>query len=314
MRTLVTGGAGFVGSHLVDRLIADGHEVHVWDDLSTGRMENVHPDARLFVDHNLSVDWIFHLAARADLVASIEHPKDYMQRNVMQTVRWIEYARRFGCQRFVYAASSSCYGQYPVTPTDENEPIVPAHPYALSKRLGEEAALHWMRVYGLPVVSLRLFNVYGPRARTTGAYGAVMGTFLAQRANGAPLTIVGDGTQRRDFVWVEDVADAFVRAAKSKVTGVYNIGTGEATSINRLAALIGTYGVVHVPARGGEPPITQADNLKAQRELGWYPKTTIPEGVARLLRDLTPFKSAPVWTPDKIAEATATWHKHLGSY
>ena len=317
MKALVTGGAGFIGSHLVDRLIADGHEVHVWDDLSTGRAENVNPKAHL---HELSIlmtltvdryDWIFHLAGRADLVPSIEWPEEYMDVNVMGTVMLLEHARRTGCQRFVYAASSSCYGQYPVTPTDENAPIQPAHPYALSKRLGEEAALHWDRVYGVPVVSLRLFNVYGPRARTTGAYGAVMGTFLAQRANCAPLTVIGDGKQARDFVWVEDVVDAFVKAAESDARGIFNIGTGEAVSINRLAALIGGP-IVRVPARGGEPAITQADARKAARDLGWKATTSIVEGLGRLLNDVGAFRHAPVWTPDSIALASETWHKHLG--
>jgi UDP-glucose 4-epimerase len=314
---LVTGGAGFIGSHLVDRLIADGHEVHVWDNLTTGRREHVHPAARF---HDLNIlttytvdryDWIFHLAGRADLVPSIACPEQYVDINTMGTVMVLEHARRTGCQAFVYAASSSCYGQYPVTPTDENEPIVPAHPYSLSKRMGEEAVLHWGRVYGLPVVSLRLFNVYGPRARTNGAYGAVMGTFLAQRANGAPLTVIGDGTQARDFVWVEDVADAFVKAAQSERTGIFNIGTGHAVSINRLAALIGGP-VVRIPARGGEPAITQADAAKAQAELGWKATTSIAEGVGRLLTDLTPYTRATVWTPATIAQATKAWHANLG--
>ena len=322
MKVLVTGGAGFIGSHLVDRLIADGHEVHVIDDFSTGRTENLHRWAIWSVPialHAMKMflapryDWIFHLAGRADLVPSIDDPSSYFETNVMGTVHILEQARKRGCSRFIYASSSSLYGATPpvhraVTEWDE---VNPAHPYAFSKKLGEDAVLHWGKVYGLPVVSLRLFNVYGPRARTSGAYGAVMGTFLAQRANGAPLTIVGDGTQRRDFVWVEDVADAFVKAAESDHVGVYNIGTGYASSINRLAALIGGP-VVRVPARGGEPSITQADATKAARELGWTASTTLADGVGRLLADLTPFKNAPVWTPDTIAEATKQWHQCLG--
>jgi UDP-glucose 4-epimerase len=314
MKCLVTGGAGFIGSHLVDRLIADGHEVHVWDDLSTGLHKNVNDKAWIHLawlgDQN-QYDWVFHLAGRADLVPSIEQPDEYVKVNVTATVQALEHARRHGCRRFVYAASSSCYGAFPVTPTDENQPIQPAHPYALSKRLGEEAALNWMRVYGLPVVSLRLFNVYGPRARTTGAYGAVMGTFLAQRAQCAPLTVIGDGKQARDFVWVEDVADAFVKAADSDRTGVYNIGTGEAVSINRLAALIGGP-IVRIPARGGEPNVTQADTSRATRELNWTARTSITDGIGRLLSDLTPYKNATLWTPATIADATEQWHKHLG--
>jgi UDP-glucose 4-epimerase len=184
------------------------------------------------------------------------------------------------------------------------------HPYALSKWLGEEVVMHLGSLYRIPTMSLRLFNVYGPRGRTGGLYGAVMGTFLAQRAHGAPLTIVGDGTQRRDFVWVEDVADAFVRAAAVDCIGICNIGSGEATSINRLAAMIGGP-VVHIPARGGEPAITQADTRKAKRQLGWVARTSLVEGIAHLLKDLTPWTVAP-WTPETIAEATAAWHRHLG--
>ena len=318
MKCLVTGGAGFIGSHLVDRLIADGHVVHVWDDLSTGRYQNANSLARLHVQSVLMntecderFDWIFHLAGRAALIPSIDHPDEYLEVNTLGTVRVLEHARRYGCGRFIYAASSSCYGRFPITPTKETHRITTAHPYALSKRLGEEAALHWMKVYGLPVVSLRLFNVYGPRARTGGAYGAVMGTFLAQRANGVPLTIVGDGSQRRDFVWVEDVAEAFVKAAESDKAGIFNIGTGEAVSINRLAALIGGP-IVRVPARGGEPHITEADTTKAAYVLGWTAATPISDGIARLLMDLNAFKGAPVWTPETIEEATAAWRKFLG--
>jgi UDP-glucose 4-epimerase len=315
MKALVTGGAGFIGSHLVDRLIADGHEVYVWDDLSTGRRENLHEKARLFTGmyrrDETGHDWIFHLAGRADLIPSIEYPSLYFQTNVMATIEALEHARRHGCRRFIYAASSSCYGSFPVTPTRESEPLRPAHPYALSKKLGEDLVLHWAAVYGLPAVSLRLFNVYGPRARARGGYGAVMGTFLAQRANGLPLTVIGDGTQRRDFVWVEDVADAFVRAAHFHGQGVVNIGTGVATSVNRLAAMIGGP-IVRIPRRGGEPDITQADPETAATYLGWRAMTPLEDGIARLLANLHIWETAHAWTPEEIAETTTLWHRHLG--
>jgi UDP-glucose 4-epimerase len=318
MRALVTGGAGFIGSHLVDRLIAEGHEVDVWDDFSSGRAENVNPAVRWVNildgdDTGLQAeyDWLFHLAARADLIGSIAEPSDYIRRNVMDTVHWLQEARRMGVQRFIYAASSSCYGAFPVTPTREREALRPAHPYALSKKMGEDLVLHWASVYRLPAVSLRLFNVYGPRARTRGGYGAVMGTFLAQRAQGVPLTVIGDGTQRRDFVWVEDVADAFVRAAQYFGDGIFNIGTGVGTSINRVAAMIGGP-VVRIPARGGEPPTTQADTDKARAYLGWRATTPLEAGIARLLADLPAWEAAHAWTPEEIAVATTAWHQHLG--
>jgi UDP-glucose 4-epimerase len=316
---LVTGGAGFIGSHLVDRLIADGHEVDVWDDFSTGRAEQINPGVRAINalretegEELAGYDWLFHLAARADLVASVNKPADYMRRNVMETVHWLEAARRGGVRRFVYAASSSCYGAYPVTPTRESEPLRPAHPYAMSKKVGEELVLHWAAVYRLPVVSLRLFNVYGPRARTRGGYGAVIGTFLAQRANGLPLTVIGDGSQRRDFVWVEDVVDAFIRAANVETpVSIFNIGTGVATSINRLAAMIGGP-VVRIADRGGEPAIMQANADKALAYLGWRVTTPLEVGIGRLLAELPAWETAHAWTPQEIAEATKPWHQHLG--
>ena len=317
MKCLVTGGAGFIGSHLVDRLIAEGHDVTVIDDLSTGRRENVNPAARFFQwdianpDAWHAYDWIFHLAGRADIVPSIWRPTGYYHANVTTTMEVLDAANFLHVKRVIYAASSSCYGVNPPLPTAETAPIACAHPYALTKRLGEELVLHYGQVYGLPVVSLRLFNIYGPRARTSGAYGAVMGTFLAQRANGLPLTIVGDGTQRRDFVWVDDVVTAFIRAAESDATGVFNIGAGRARSVQELADLIGGP-QVHVPARGGEPAVTCADIRQAMIVLGWYPRVELEEGVARLLADLTPWKDAPAWTPKTIAEATKVWHATLG--
>jgi UDP-glucose 4-epimerase len=326
MKALVTGGAGFIGSHLVDRLIADGHDVTVLDDLSTGRQEYLNPRARnvtgdisrlQFWGYPRMWDWVFHLAGRADVVPSIENPNRYFRDNVLLTEGLLEHLRwgaslpggRFPTT-FVYAASSSCYGTHPPVPTREDAPIAPAHPYALTKRLGEELVLHYGQVYGLPVVSLRLFNVYGPRARTSGAYGAVIGTFLAQKANGAPLTIVGDGTQMRDFVWIEDVVEAFILAAQSKVTGVFNIGNGAPVGVGYLAHLIGGP-TVHVPARGGEPQTTWADVTQAGTGLQWKPRTGIHGGMEQLLKDLTPWKTAPVWTPDAIAKATESWHRHL---
>jgi UDP-glucose 4-epimerase len=222
----------------------------------------------------------------------------------------VEQARRMG-SRVIYAASSSCYGVNPPLPTREDAPIACAHPYALTKRMGEELVLHYGQVYGLPVVSLRLFNVYGPRARTSGAYGAVIGTFLAQKANGAPLTIVGDGKQRRDFVHVDDVVEAFMRAATSEQRGVFNIGSGRPSTVNALARMIGGP-AVYVPARGGEPMTTWADIFRAEAHLGWRPSLRLLDGLDRLKQDLTPWKNAPVWTPEAIEKATAAWATHLG--
>jgi len=317
---LVTGGAGFIGSHLVERLLADGHTVTVVDNLSTGRSDNVpsgvtlqratlgHP--RVTFQPLGRIDWLFHLAALADIVPSVERPVDYHRSNMDGTVEVLEWARQLQCQRFIYAASSSCYGLATEFPTPETAKIEPQYPYALTKWVGEQYALHWMQVYGLPVVSLRLFNVYGPRQRTAGTYGAVMGVFLAQRANREPLTIVGDGSQTRDFTYVTDVVDAMVKAAESDVTGVFNVGSGSTHAVSELADRIGG-SRVHIPKRPGEPDCTFADTTKIRQALGWTPRVAFADGVQTMLDRLDDWKQAPVWTPHAIASATAEWHRRL---
>lgn len=327
MKALVTGGAGFIGNHLVGRLLADGHDVVVIDNYSTGRPENlahlsggdrltVHEaditDAARLAGLFAGVDWVFHLAALADIVPSIERPVDYHLSNVHGTVCVLEAARAAGVKRFVYAASSSCYGIPEVYPTPETAPIQPRYPYALTKRLGEEYALHWSHVYGLPVVSLRLFNVYGPRSRTSGAYGAVFGVFLAQKIAGKPFTVVGDGTQTRDFTFVTDVADAFVRAAESDVCGeAMHVGSGGSYSINRVVGLLDGP-VVYLPKRPGEPDCTFADISRIKERLGWAPKVSLEEGVAAMLANIDYWREAPVWTATSIGVATESWFKYLG--
>ncbi|MCI0528151.1 MAG: SDR family NAD(P)-dependent oxidoreductase, partial [Nitrospira sp.] len=234
VQCLVTGGAGFIGSHLVERLLTDGHRVVVLDNFSTSGRENLNhikDNPRLAV-HQVDVtnsaeiqkffvgiDWVFHLAALADIVPSIQQPLAYHRANVDGTVSVLEVARSTKVRRFVYAASSSCYGIPDEFPTPETAPIRPMYPYALTKYVGEQYVLHWNKVYKLPCVSLRFFNVYGPRARTSGTYGAVFGVFLAQKLAGKPFTVVGDGTQTRDFTFVTDVADALVQAAESDLQG-----------------------------------------------------------------------------------------------
>jgi UDP-glucose 4-epimerase len=328
VKTVVTGGAGFIGSHLVDRLLADGHAVRVLDNFSTGRPENLAHlagDPRLSIErvdisseprlgsHLAGADWVFHLAALADIVPSIERPMDYHRANVDGTVAILEAARQVGVARFLYAASSSCYGIPDAYPTPETAPARPQYPYALSKLLGEQCVLHWSQVYRMPSVSLRLFNVYGPRSRTSGTYGAVFGVFLAQKLNGRPFTVVGDGTQSRDFTFVSDVADAFVTAAQSTAVGqVFNVGTGAPVSVNRLVELLEGE-AVHVPKRPGEPDRTHADIGRIQRELGWRPKVSVEEGIRILLENIEYWRPAPVWTPESIEVATRDWFRYLGS-
>lgn len=326
MRCLVTGGAGFIGSHLVDRLLKEGNEVVVLDNFSTGRPENlVHhkSEPRLLLKNvDISdlekinpyfkgVERVFHLAALADIVPSIVKPLEYFHSNVTGTINVLEASRNAGVKRFIYTASSSCYGIPDAYPTAETAEIRSQYPYALTKYLGEETALHWNVVYKLPVISLRLFNVYGPRSRTSGTYGAVFGVFLAQKLANKPFTVVGDGTQTRDFTFVTDVVNAFIMAGESDVSGeVMNIGSNNTYGVNRLVELLGG-DVIHIPKRPGEPDCTFADISKIRRMLGWEPRVSFEEGVKILLDNIDYWKAAPVWTPDAIAKATEDWFKYL---
>jgi UDP-glucose 4-epimerase len=254
---------------------------------------------------------VFHFAGIGDIVPSIERPLDYMRANVTGTLSVLEAARHAGVRRLVYAASSSCYGLARELPTSETAPVQPEYPYALSKWLGECAALHWTRVYRLSVNSIRMFNVYGPRVRTTGVYGAVFGVFLAQKIHGHPFTVVGDGTQTRDFVFVTDVARAFLMTAESPVSGeVFNVGAGNPQGVNRLVELLGG-DVVRVPARPGEPDCTWADIRKIQRVIGWKPVVSFEEGVELMLKQIDYWQDAPLWTPETIQAATRTWFQYL---
>jgi len=325
-KTLVTGGAGFIGSHLVDKLLADGHHVTVVDNLANGRLDNLahlgHPpelhvavaditgsdSMALFFE---GIDWVFHLAALADIVPSIERPLDYHRANVNGTMAVLEAARAASVQRFVYAASSSCYGLPTEYPTPETARVSPQYPYALTKYLGEQCVLHWHQVYALPAVSLRLFNVYGPRSRTTGAYGAVFGVFLKQKLEGAPFTVVGDGAQTRDFVFVTDVAAALVRAAESSLAGeIFNVGGGGTHSIASLVEILGGE-AIHLPKRPGEPDSTYADITKIKELLHWIPKVTFEQGVGIMLDNIERWREAPLWTETTITAATQKWFEHL---
>lgn len=326
---VVTGGAGFIGSHVCDQLLAEGHRVRVLDNFSTGRPENL---AHLREHRHLSVlqadvtapgaldeamhgvDWVIHLAALADIVPSIEQPMDYARTNVHGTFAVLDAAHRHGVERFIYAASSSCYGIPEIFPTPETAPCRPQYPYALTKYLGEQAVLHWAATYGLSALCLRLFNVYGPRSRTNGTYGAMFGVFLAQKLAGEPLTVVGDGEQTRDFTYVTDVAGAFLAAASSSLSGeVFNVGTGSPASVLEIAKLLESP-VVHIPKRPGEPDCTHADTSRIREALGWSPQVGIEQGVARMLEHIEDWRSAVVWTPESIAGATEAWFEHLGKH
>ena len=279
MKALVTGGCGFIGSHLVDRLLSEDFEVTVVDNCSTGRMENLEhhkENSKLNIiqlDISLDkeklnslagdVDYIYHLTALADIVPSVQQPEVYYNSNVTGTLNVLEAAKNSkGLKKLVYAASSSCFGIPDKYPTPETAEIKPQYPYALTKRLGEELVLHWNELYKIPSISLRFFNVYGPRSRTSGTYGAVFGTFLAQKLADQPFTVVGDGKQTRDFTYVTDIVDAVYAASRSDLNGeVLNVGSGNHYSINRLVELLGGK-ITYIPKRPGEPDCTFADITK----------------------------------------------------
>jgi UDP-glucose 4-epimerase len=326
MKAVVTGGAGFIGSHMVDLLIAKGFSVTVIDNLVNGRLENIAhhkglitfanldiSDSTNLEQHIIDADYVFHFAALADIVPSINEPTKYHQANVEGTLNILEACKKApNLKKFIYAASSSCYGIPNDYPTPEEACINPEYPYALTKAIGEQYALHWGQVYKLPVISMRFFNVYGPRHRTSGAYGAVFGVFLAQLLNKQLLTIVGDGEQTRDFTYVTDIADACFTASQSNYTNeIFNVGSGNTYSINYLADLLGGE-KIHIEKRPGEPDSTFADIQKIQRLLTWEPKVSFEDGVKIMLENIDLWRDAPVWNENSIKEATKVWFDCLG--
>jgi len=322
---IVTGGAGFIGSHLVDLLLLKKYKVIVIDDLSGGHKKNIshHKNNKnfFFLKRNIcdkkiqklnlgKVDYLFHFAGKGDIVPSIEKPTLYFDTNVSGTINVLELARNLKIKKFIYAASSSCYGLAKV-PTSESHPLDPRYPYALSKLMGEKTCKHWSELYKIPYISIRIFNAYGPRVKTTGAYGAVFGVFFKQKLSGKPFTLVGNGNQKRDFLFVTDVANAFYMCAISnKKNKVYNLGAGAPQSILSLIKILkGKF--IKIPKRPGEPNCTWANISKIKKEIKWTPKINFKEGVNIMLKDINKWKDAPLWNPVKIKNATKTWFKYL---
>jgi len=325
MKSLVTGGAGFIGSNLVDYLVKKGHKVTVLDNFVTGRKSNLQNHKKKnvkIVNIDISgkrkldkyfkgIDYVFHLAGLADIVPSIENPEKYFKSNVLGTFNILKTLKKRKIKKFVYAASASCYGLPSRFPTKESDKISPMYPYAFTKWQGEELIMHWVKIYNFPAISLRFFNAYGPRSRTSGAYGAVFGVFLAQKLANKPLTIVGNGKQTRDFIHVYDLVRAIYKAAISKKNGeIYNVGGGKEITVNRIAKLIGGK-KINIPKRPGEPNRSLADISKIKKNLNWAPKISLEKGIKELLKTIHYWKSAPVWTPQSIKKATKTWFKFL---
>lgn len=322
---LITGGAGFIGSHLAEKLVKLKYKITIIDNEHSGSKKNLSSILKKinyikkdiskydFTDNRLKkINCVYHLAGMSDIVPSIDNPEKYFEANVKGTLNVLEFCRKNNIKRLIYSASSSCYGKPNKFPTSETEKLSEEYPYALSKSLGEQLVLHWGKVYNLNVTSLRLFNVYGSRVRTNGAYGAVFGVFLAQKINNKPFTVVGDGRQKRDFTYVDDVVDIMVKIKDKKNTfnDYFNIGSGKSISINKITQIL-KGNKIYIPKRPGEPDITFADISKIKKRVGWRPKFNIKEGISIMMQNLEEWKKAPVWTPKKIKLATYSWFKYL---
>jgi UDP-glucose 4-epimerase len=294
MSVTVLGGAGFIGSNIVDELLVQGHEVLVLDNFSEGKMENLsrwknHPrlevvrgDIRDFdtvrraCDHR---DWVFHLAAMSRIQPSITDPLLAWHQNIIGTGNVLEACRLGEVKRVVYSASSSAFGQRNSPPMKEDMPTDCLNPYSLSKKVGEEMMEVYRRLYGLSTVSLRYFNVYGPRHQEEGSYATVIAIFRRQKRLGQPMTVVGTGEKRRDFTFVTDVVRANMLAVMNRdAHGVFNIGTGKNYSINEVADLVGGE-KTYIPDRPAEALVTLADYSKARSTLGWDPKISLKQGL-----------------------------------
>ena len=325
MKIIITGGAGFIGSHLAEFLVNKGYKIVIIDNLSTGRLSNIKSfkkrvkfvkadisKAGKWIDNFKNAQAVYHLAALADIVPSIQNPKKYFDSNVVGTENIASAIIKYKVKKVIYSASSSCYGIPKNYPTLETENIEPQYPYALTKNLGEQILMHYAKIYDFKVASIRLFNVYGTRSRTSGTYGAMFGVFLAQKLKNKPLTVVGDGKQKRDFTYISDVIQAFYKVIKIKKNfQIFNLGTGNPIAVNDIVKLLGCRSV-NIPKRPGEPDLTSANITKIKKELNWKPKISIKKGIKNLLNEINYWNNAPVWTPKKIKVATKDWFKYLG--
>jgi UDP-glucose 4-epimerase len=299
VRALVTGGAGFIGSNLVDALLAEGIEVDVLDDLSTGRHENleralaggarlhvatiVDPEEVAGVCYGARPDVVFHLAAQIDVRRSVEDPGFDATVNVTGTVNVLKSARHSGARRLVLASTGGAlYGDAETIPTPESAPLTPLSPYGASKAASESYLALYERLHGLSTVALRLANVYGPRQDPHGEAG-VVAIFCGAAHAGLPATVFGDGRQTRDYVYVGDVVAAFMAAARSSVSGALNVGTGHETSVLDLAATLGV-DTLHAAGRPGEVARSCLDASAAAEALGWRAGTPLEDGLRRTLQ------------------------------
>ena len=309
--SLVTGGAGFIGSHVVERLLKQGGRVRVLDNMSTGRRENL-PFARDFPDHLEVIEGdlrdlptvlravegatvIYHQAAMRSVPRSVDDPLGANENNVTGTLHVLEAARRSGVRRVVYASSSSVYGDNPELPKREEQALMPISPYAVSKAANEQYARVWTKLYGVETVGLRYFNVFGPRQDPASEYAAVIPRFILWGLRGTPLEVHGDGEQSRDFTYIDNVVEANLLAAQAPDVGgeAFNVGCGDRTSLLQVIAQIEKLTGRrlerrHHPLRGGDVAHTLADVSKAKRMLGYSPLVGFPEGLRRTVEYFKP--------------------------
>ncbi len=297
MKCLVTGGCGFIGSNLVDRLIEDGHQVVVIDNESSDAHDNFYyNDSAEYWDFDISnltrieplfkdVDWVFHMAAECRIQNTIENPMLAVRTNVMGTCNVLQACRTHGVKRVVYSSTSSAYGLANEAPHYEHMTPDLINPYAATKIAGEDLCKVYYKMYDLDVVILRYFNVYGERQPKKGAYAPVIGIFSRQMSESKPITIVGDGKQERDYVFVGDVVNANIMAAETDnenaIGETMNVGTGVVYSVNDIADMIGAEDIEYLHARSGEARKTQAVNYKISSMLGWYPTTDLKNWLDR---------------------------------
>jgi len=297
-RSIITGGAGFIGSNLTDHLVRIGHKVIVLDNFVSGKRSNLSHHRKKDVkvvnidiskNENLykyfkGAHYVFHLAALAQIIPSIKNPKKYFKNNVIGTLKVVEAAKRAKIKKLVYAASSSCYGIPKKLPTSEKDKIDLNNPYAVTKFIGEEIIMRYASMFKMPNISFRFFNVYGPRLNISGQYSAVIGNFLSQTKNNKALTIVGDGKQTRDFIHVDDIANACIKVIKSKcINKIYNLGSGKKTSINTLAKIFNGK-KKFIPNRPGEAKNSLADISKFKKDVNWHPKISLEKGIKKLIK------------------------------
>lgn len=318
-KILVTGGSGYKGVKLVKRLVDEGYDVINLDlnyfgnyFIKSSHIKNYKLDILQIQKLNLkNVYACIHLACIANDPMVDLNPSLSWETSALGTKLLMDHLIKYKVKKIIYAASSSCYGIPNNYPTTETEKIKPEYPYALTKHLGEQILMHYAKIYNIQVTSLRLFNVYGTRSRTSGTYGAMFGVFLAQKLKNKPLTVVGNGRQKRDFTFISDVVEAFYKVMRSKKNlQIFNIGSGSSVSVNTIVKLLGCK-KINIPKRPGEPDITFANIKKFKHEFNWKPKVTIRQGIINIVKEINYWKSAPVWTPKKIKTATKDWFKYL---